>query len=1121
MDNKTDFSSPLLPTSYGPNDAVDSQGKGPSSSSIPTTLIITTLVAVFGSYVFGSAIGYSSPTQSAIMRDLNLGVAQYSIFGSILTIGAMIGAVVSGRIADYAGRRVAMGFSQVFCILGWLAITFSKVAWWLYVGRLLVGCGIGLLSYVVPVYVAEITPKNLRGTFTAVHQLMICCGMSLTYLIGAYVNWRILATIGIIPCLVQLLSLPFIPDSPRWLAKAGRLKESDSALQRLRGKNADVYQEATEIRDHTEAFQKQTEASIIGLFQMQYLKSLTVGVGLMILQQFGGINGIVFYANSIFISSGFSESIGTIAIVAVKIPMTTIGVLLMDKSGRRPLLLVSAVGTCVGCFLAALSFVLQDLHKWKGVSPILALVGVLVYVGSYSIGMGAIPWVIMSEIFPINVKGSAGSLVTLVSWLCSWIISYAFNFLMSWSSAGTFFMFSGICGFTVLFVAKLMGYSSPAQTGIMHDLHLSLAQAMGFSEVFCILGSLIIAFSKDARWLCIGRLLIGCGISLISYVVPVYIAEIAPKNLRGAFTEVHQLLTLPFIPDSPRWLVSELFIASGILLFGHYMHFGHRSLDKHSTSDKCNLLQAKVGRLKESDVYQEESMLMFIKRPLKSKFTTKQKFFSMTGFSDSIGTIAMVAVKIPLTTLGVLLMDKCGRRPLLLIFPINVKGSAGSVVTLVNWSCSWIVSYAFNFLMSWSSEGTFFIFSSICGLIVLFVAKLVPETKSRTLEEIQASLYSSYQEINLEFPFNRIPYPYTVIFASASLKGNTTFIINQVNFQVLCFPQKHKGIVATMVLTVKETWSVGYSSPAQTGIMDDLNLGVAKYSLFGSILTIGAMIGAIISGRIADYAGRRTAMGFSEVFCILGWLVIAFSKVPVYIAEITPKNLRGGFTTVHQELFHVLCNFWVYSSFLSLLGGWNESVLQCLRGKNADISQEATEIGVGVGLMILQQFGGVNDIAFCASSIFISAGFSGSIGMIAMVAVQIPMTALGVLLMDKSGRRPLLLDLHKWKEGSSILTLVGVLAYTGSFLLGMGGIPLVIMSEIFPINVKGSAGSLVNLASWLCSWIVSYAFNFLMSWSSAGTFFIFSIICGFTILFVAKLVPETRENSRRSSSIYL
>ncbi|KAK7332937.1 hypothetical protein VNO80_29694 [Phaseolus coccineus] len=462
MDNKTtepnDFSTPLLPTSYGAHDVgVDFLEKRHNGASpVPTTLILTTLVAVFGSYVFGSAIGYSSPTQSGIMRDLNLGVAQYSIFGSILTIGAMIGAVVSGRIADYAGRRVAMGFSQIFCILGWLAITFSKTAWWLYVGRLLIGCGIGLLSYAVPVFVAEITPKNLRGAFTAVHQLMICCGMSLTYLVGAFVNWRILALIGIIPCLVQLLSLPFITDSPRWLAKVGRLRESDSALQHLRGKNADVYQEATEIRDYTEAFQKQTEASIIGLFRIQYLKSLIVGVGLMILQQFGGINGIVFYANSIFISAGFSESIGTVAIVAVKIPMTTLGVLLMDKSGRRPLLLVSAVGTCLGCFLAAVSFILQDLHQWKGVSPIMALVGVLVYVGSYSIGMGAIPWVIMSEIFPINVKGSAGSLVTLVSWLCSWIVSYAFNFLMNWSSSGTFFIFSTICGFTVLFVAKLV-----------------------------------------------------------------------------------------------------------------------------------------------------------------------------------------------------------------------------------------------------------------------------------------------------------------------------------------------------------------------------------------------------------------------------------------------------------------------------------------------------------------------------------------------------------------------------------------------------------------------------------------------------------------------------------------
>ncbi|KAK1403504.1 Sugar transporter ERD [Heracleum sosnowskyi] len=424
-------------------------------SSATLAVVFSTLVAVSGSFVFGSAIGFSSPAQTGIMDDLGLSLAEYSLFGSIMTLGAMLGAIMSGKLADLFGRRGAMGFSEMFCLLGWAGIFFSKGPWWLDFGRLSIGYGVGLLSYVVPIYVAEITPKNLRGAFTTVNQFMICCGISVMFIVGNFISWRILTILGIVPCVLHLLGLPFVPESPRWLAKIGREKDSESALQHLRGKNADILAESAEIKDYIET-QEFSDTSFFDLFQRKYAHSLIVGVGLMVLQQLGGVNGITYYASAIFISAGFSSRFGTIGIVFVQVPMTLLGVLLMDKSGRRPLLMISAAGTCLGCFFVGFSFLLQDLQLWKEISPILALFGVLIFKGSFSLGMGGIPWVIMSEIFPMNIKGPAGSLVTVVNWFGTWVISYAFNFLMKWSSEGTFFMFAVVCGLTIVFVAKLV-----------------------------------------------------------------------------------------------------------------------------------------------------------------------------------------------------------------------------------------------------------------------------------------------------------------------------------------------------------------------------------------------------------------------------------------------------------------------------------------------------------------------------------------------------------------------------------------------------------------------------------------------------------------------------------------
>ncbi|WOL06761.1 sugar transporter ERD6-like 16 [Canna indica] len=420
-------------------------------------VLLCTVVAVCGSFEFGSCVGYSAPTQSGITKDIGLSISEYSVFGSILTIGAMIGAITSGHLADLIGRKRAMRMSAIVCSIGWLAIYFAKGTFLLYFGRLCSGYGIGVLSYVVPVFIAEIAPKNLRGGLTTLNQLLICSGDSVAFIIGTLVTWRTLVLVGFIPCLVLFLGLFFIPESPRWLAKVGRQKEFTVTLQKLRGKDADTTQEATEIQEYVESLQTLPKAGIQDLFQIKYIRSLIVGVGLMVFQQIGGINGIGFYASEIFVSAGFSSGkLGTILMACIQVPITIVGAILMDRSGRIPLLMVSASGTFVGCFITGVSFYLKGQEMCMEWVPTLALCGILVYLGAFSIGMGAVPWVIMSEIFPLNMKGIGGSLVTLVNWFGSWAVSYAFNFLMGWSSAGTFFLFSAASVGTILFVAVVV-----------------------------------------------------------------------------------------------------------------------------------------------------------------------------------------------------------------------------------------------------------------------------------------------------------------------------------------------------------------------------------------------------------------------------------------------------------------------------------------------------------------------------------------------------------------------------------------------------------------------------------------------------------------------------------------
>ncbi|CAB1128296.1 Putative metabolite transport protein YwtG [Candidatus Hydrogenisulfobacillus filiaventi] len=419
--------------------------------------VITAAISAIAGMLFGYDTGVISGAILFIRDRFHLRALPEELVVSAVLAGAVAGAALGGWLADAAGRRrVLIGAAVVFALAALFTALAPSVPW-LVAGRIAVGLAIGVASFTAPLYISEMAPADIRGALVSLNQLALTVGIVTAYLVdfafAPHGAWRWMFGSAVVPALALLVGMLGLPETPRWLLMRAREGPAAAVLRRIYGR-ADVRAEVDAIRQDLQ----QEAARPEELWSPDLRPAVVVGAGLAILQQVTGINTVIYYAPTIFEFAGFHSAavsiLATVGVGLVNVLMTVAAIGLLDRAGRRPLLLAGVAGMVASLAVLGLAFHLPAASRSLGW---LTVAGLMVYVGSFAISLGPVFWLLIAEIYPLRIRGRAMSFATLLNWLANLVVALTFLSLVQALGRGnTFWLYALIGVGTWVFAYRLV-----------------------------------------------------------------------------------------------------------------------------------------------------------------------------------------------------------------------------------------------------------------------------------------------------------------------------------------------------------------------------------------------------------------------------------------------------------------------------------------------------------------------------------------------------------------------------------------------------------------------------------------------------------------------------------------